>query len=238
MWPQLNVWIMRPGSACRVDDSEDWTVYVADAHCDAFTWKGIAYTDGRKVGTPGHLACEIPPGTYVVWAERPEDGGTLSTERAIAVVGCEGAACVRLLTRVEKRQPPEPDPEPEPDCTIEIAGVRGRDVIRQRFPRTLAVSGTASGCSELVVTVRGADDKAEHCKATVGSGGEWECVVPNERLGARCGEDVLVDAVCASDRQCRAQAALVVECEPGEGGEPAGDQPAGRGDRPRRPGAG
>jgi hypothetical protein len=104
----LDVWVARPGAACRVDD-RDWMVRIEDAHGVAYAWAGTSYD---SLPAPhAHWAGTIPPGTYVVRASRKagKPGEPTNAEAAIVEVACDGIACVRLyVAPIPVRQPGTP----------------------------------------------------------------------------------------------------------------------------------
>jgi hypothetical protein len=101
----LDVWVARPGAACRVDD-HDWFVRVEDAHGTPYEWAGHSY--GSMPAPHAHWAGTIPPGTYVVRAARKaaKQGDPTEAAPAIVEVPCDGVACVRLyVAPLATRQP-------------------------------------------------------------------------------------------------------------------------------------
>ncbi len=218
MWPQLNVWIMAPGSACEIDDRKHWTVFTTDAHGEPFAWKNIDYTGGLKVGAPGHLECEIPPGTYIVWAELDQKNVTLRTHKAVVAVDAQPFVFVRLLPDPTL---PEPGDVPEPggECDIEIRDAVGHLRPGHDLPSVIEVVGSAEGCEDLVVSIRRADEEGvSHDSVHADGDGTWRAKFKNE-LGFRCGETIYVEAVCEEDRECRAERELELECRDPRGAE-------------------
>lgn len=105
----LDVWVARPGMACRVDDL-DWTVHVSDAHLEPYTWAGTSYAN--LPAPNAHWAGTLPPGTYVVHATRraARKGEPTRAEATIVEVGCDEVACVRLFVAGKLRREPEKPP--------------------------------------------------------------------------------------------------------------------------------
>ncbi|HEX7167886.1 MAG TPA: hypothetical protein VF230_12990 [Acidimicrobiales bacterium] len=222
MWTRLNIWVMAPGNACRIDDRDGWVVYTVDAHQQPFSWKGFDYSAGTPTSENGFLDYEVPPGTYVIWAERKEQGRALRTHRAVAAVHDEPYVVVRLLpdTKPEPpdreppdREPPDrepPDREPPKECTITIEEVRGY-LRGSDLPVRFEVSGMATGCDDLQVIVRGEGGQTAYGVAHVDASGNWVFGWDNEQQ-FRCGEGVLVDVRCESNPNCRERAELTVDC--------------------------
>lgn len=205
MWTQLNVWIMRGDNACLVDDSTDWKVFAGDAHGDPFQWKGIAYTQGLRLFQPGHRAVEIPPGAYVVWAERGD--GAVRTHKAVVHVGFEPQVGVRLLPDLPRDRP---DPH---ECAVAITSVVG---VGSPTPSAVRVTGTAAGCAEVEVTVTGSGSKSAH--VAVGPNGDWVALLA-EVPGVTCGRPVSVRVACATDPRCQDAGEIQrLECVPHTGG--------------------
>ncbi|GAB2994005.1 hypothetical protein [Saccharothrix stipae] len=207
MWTQLNVWVMRGENACLVDDNGNWTVFTTDAHGKPFLWKGVPYAQGLRLSQPGHLAVEIPPGAYVVWAEREEDQATIRTHKAVVQVGFEPQVGVRLLPDVRRG-----DPDPH-DCAVAITGVVG---VGSPTPGVVRVTGTASGCDQLQVTVSGSGGSKSR-QVAVDANGEWTAELA-EVPGIACGRPASARAACASDPNCRDTVEVErLECVPGTG---------------------
>jgi len=114
----LDVWVARPGAACRVDD-EDWVVRIEDAHGAVYQWAGTSY--GALAAPHAHWAGNMQPGTFVVSAYRinAKKGEPNQSDSAIVEVGCDGVRCVRLFVRVRPVRDPNPPPDhekpPRPD---------------------------------------------------------------------------------------------------------------------------
>lgn len=145
MWPRLNVWVMTPASACRIDDRPDWVAFVADAHSSGFSWKGIDYSAGIQASAPGHVEFEIPPGTYIVWAERLERGKAESTHKAVVAVDRDPLVTVRLL--------PEPPPIERPSHPPGLGkGRRTGSELGKVRPNTPPVSTIDSPADGITVT--------------------------------------------------------------------------------------
>ena len=186
----LNVWVAKPGNVCRVDD-DAWRVTVYDAHDNVFQWAGLSYAD--LPAPNAHWAGTIPPGTYVVRAVR--DGGGATTDHAIVTVGCFGFACVLLY--VAGARPPDRD-----DCAIDITGATGLTAGNRVVG--ISVTGTATKCAHVAVSVSCSGGKPETAVADV-QGGEWSVTVNARSLGCRCGGPVSVRARCVEDRKCVAR---------------------------------
>ncbi|MDX3848987.1 hypothetical protein ACSCB1_03655 [Streptomyces europaeiscabiei] len=214
MWSRINVWVMEPGSASRIDDREGWVFFTADAHEQPFTWKGIAYTSGITTAVPGYANYEVPPGTYVVWAEREDDGrNTVRTHKAVVAVHGEPVATVRLLPDVKPDHPVEP-PEPH-KCRITVDSVQGHWAPAGGYPTDLKATGTADGCSELRVTVRTPNGGKTEGDVTVASDGSWAFTFNNDfDDGSRliCNEPAFVTVTCIKDQNCRTKKELIVRC--------------------------
>ncbi|HEU5157186.1 MAG TPA: hypothetical protein VFU43_09325 [Streptosporangiaceae bacterium] len=192
MWTQLNVWVMRGSDACLVDNSIDWTVFTTDAHGRPFGWKGIAYSQGLRLSQPGHLAVEIPPGAYIVWAE---SGSAVRTHKAVVHVGFEPRADVLLLPDI---RPDHPVPEPH-ECDIAIASVVG---VGSPTPDPVKVTGTATGCDEVDVTVTaGGAGGSATVRVAVDATGHWTAEV-SHIPGIGCGKPATVRAACTKDPGC------------------------------------
>jgi hypothetical protein len=201
----LDVWIARPGDACHVDDHA-WTVHVADAHGVPYHWSA---TDYSSLPAPqAHWAGAIPPGCYVVNATldaKPQ----VSTDHAIANVGCDGPVCVRLYVAGAHREPPPP---PEHDCTIEIKEVAatGDAVID-----SIQVAGTATGCDDIEVSVSCRQGVEQTTTVTVAPSGSWKATLKDlRRLECKCGGPVRVTATCTNNPKCKAEWHEPVECGP------------------------
>ncbi len=108
----LDVWVARPGIACRVDDL-DWTIHVSDAHLEPYTWAGTSYAN--LPAPNAHWAGTLPPGIYVVHATRraARKGEPTRAEATIVEVGCDEVACVRLFVAGKPRREPENPPDDE-----------------------------------------------------------------------------------------------------------------------------
>jgi hypothetical protein len=211
MWPRLNVWVMAPGSACRIDDRDGWVVFTADAHGQPFTWKGVDYTAGINTAVAGYVDYEVPPGTYVVWAQRKENGTIVRTHKAVAAVHDEPVVTVRLLPDAAPTEEPKPH-----ECHIQVDDLEGRMTRRSDYPIGLELTGTAEGCSKLRVAVYRTDgDGKTEGEATVQSDGSWVFAFDNE-MRLRCGETVLIDATCVEDRKCRQRTEITVRCTEAE----------------------
>jgi hypothetical protein len=210
MWSRLSMWVMAPGAAYRVDDRDKWQFFIEDATEKPFTWKGVNYTNGLMAGAPGYLDCEVPPGTYVVWAQRPDKPDPLTTHRAVVAVHDEPVVTVRLLPNPKPTRP-SGDP-PQDECEVQILGVEGVTTARSDYPRKLVVTGTASTCRKVHVVVTRMDGEGRiEGDVTVAADGTWEFPFANE-LKLKCGERVQVEAFCLKDRECRAREVLAVHC--------------------------
>lgn len=80
-------------------------------------------------GAPGYVDCEVPPGTYVVWAQRPDKPEPLLTHRAVVAVHDEPVVTVRLLPNPKTQRPPDDTP-PEDECDVAILCVEGTTTSR------------------------------------------------------------------------------------------------------------
>lgn len=210
MWPRLNVWVMAPGNAARIDDRDGWVVFTADAHQKPFGWKGFDYTAGTTTSEPGFVEYELPPGTYVVWAQRKEKKATVRTHTAVVAIHDEPVVTVRLLPDLVAEDKPRKE-EPEDECRVGIGRLsgymRGSD-----WPKRLELTGTAGGCSEVRIVIRRTEGNGKvQGTATVESDGTWLFKFDNE-VELRCGETVLVDVVCARNEKCRERAKVSVHC--------------------------
>jgi hypothetical protein len=204
VWTRVSLWVMAPGRADRLDGRDGWTFRIADAQEQPFAWKGVDYTSGIAELVPAYLDVEVPPGTYVAWAER----AGVTTHRAVVAVHDEPSVVVRLLPAV----PPKPqEPTEDPTCEITIAGVRGVEV-DGGWPRAVAVEGTAAHCPVVHVMVRRRGAKTwSEMDVTVAADGSWTATFPNE-LKAECGSSLQVIAYCVEDRECQAKGAFEVAC--------------------------
>lgn len=95
----LEVWIAQPDNLGGVDDDR-WTLSVHDAMRRPLVWQNKQFVGLQA--HHGHWAGTVPPGHYVVTAQRRSDRDKLRTHPALVQVGCEGIACVRLFA-----DPPE-----------------------------------------------------------------------------------------------------------------------------------
>lgn len=191
----LDVWIAKPGSACRVDD-QAWKVTVYDAHNQVFQWASITYAD--LPAPKAHWTGSIPPGTYVV---RAVSSKGVSTDHAIAVVDCGEVACVRLFVAAPGRQEP---PRPQ-QCRVTVTEVVGL-VSGGNAPSAIQVTGTAIDCSKVRVTVSCTTGETSKADVAVGAGGLWTAILKDIRqLECRCGGSVTVVARCADHPECVTQ---------------------------------
>lgn len=206
MWTRVSLWVMAPARADRLDGRDGWRFRIADAQEQPFAWKGVDYTSGLVESVPAYLDVEVPPGTYVVWAER----GAVTTHRAVLAVHDEPSVVVRLIPAVTPR-PQEPE-EPKPECEITIEGVRGFEV-DNGWPRAVEVYGTSAHCPVVHVAIRrrGGKDWTE-LDAVVAPDGTWAATFPND-LKVECGSTVQVVATCTEDRSCNAKGAFDVTCD-------------------------
>lgn len=202
MWSRVSLWVMAPGRADRLDARDGWVFRVADARSAPFSWKGVDYTAGVPASAPAYVDFELPPGTYVAWA----DLGALTTHRAVLAVHDEPSVVVRLLPDLVVD-----DPSPEDECRITIDEVRGEDV-RNGWPGTIVVSGTATSCPVVhVVIERGGGGGHEEADAPVAGDGTWTHAFPNT-FKAECGAPMEVVATCVDDPTCQTKAVLPVHC--------------------------
>lgn len=192
----LDVWVAQPGGACRVD-SGSWKVTVRDAHYQVFQWAGQSYAN---LSAPhAHWAANIPPGTYIVHAVEAKGGR--ATDHAIATVGCGEVKCVHLFVPGHDGHRPSggrPD-----ECVVEVTGVWGRDV-QEDTPGGIEVSGTATGCDQVLVEVRVAQTGKSTVEVVGVTAGDWTAGVSNRELDARCGDALVVEVTCTEHRDCRA----------------------------------
>jgi hypothetical protein len=210
MWSRLNVWIMSAECAARIDDRDGWSVFTVDAHQRPFTWKGVDYSAGINASAPGYVDFELPPGTYVVWAERRDGRRTIRTHKTVAAIHAEPQVVVRLLMNADTSD--ERDKKPTPECSITITELEGRRSSRFDYPVGCELSGTATGCAHLHVVVRRIDGEGQiERDVGVQSDGTWRMTFDND-MRLRCGEIVLVEATCADDKTCRRRTELSVRC--------------------------
>lgn len=204
MWTRVSLWVMAPGRADRLDSRDDWLFRIADAREQSFSWKGVDYTGGLPESAPAYLDVELPPGSYVAWAER----GSLSTHRAVLAVHDEPSVVLRLLPAV----PPKPvDPPDDGECRISVDGVRGADVDGS-WPRVVEVHGTSAHCPVVHVAIKRQDARSwAEADTTVDSEGRWSAEFPND-LKIECGSSVRVVATCAEDRTCQTKGVFTVDC--------------------------
>lgn len=206
MWTRVSLWVMAPGRADRLDARDDWRFTIADAHEKSFSWKGVDYTAGLQESAPAYLDVELPPGTYVAWAER----GSLATHRAVLAVHDEPSVVLRLLPDVPSK---DEDP-PNDECRIDVHGVRGVDVdVDGSWPRAVVVDGTSAHCPVVHVAIKskGARSWVE-ADASVDSDGSWSASFPND-IKVECGSVVQVVATCTENRTCQAEGTFPVRCE-------------------------
>jgi hypothetical protein len=203
MWSRVSLWVMAPGRADRLDARAGWVFRVADAQSAPFSWKGVDYTTGLLASAPAYVDFELPPGIYVAWA----DLGALTTHRAALAVHDEPSLVVRLLPDVV-----DDVPLPEGECRITIDEVRGEDV-RNGWPGTIVVSGTASSCPIVHVVIQREEAGGyEAADATVAGDGSWTQAFPNQ-FKAECGTPMEVVTTCTADPTCQAKAVLPVHCD-------------------------
>ncbi len=184
----LNVWIAKPGEPCYVDD-HPWTVHVYDSAGNVYRWATKDY--GNLPAPQGHWADTIPPGCYVVQASgKDASGNPITTDHAIAEVGCEGLVCVRLYVPGAKGTGSR--------CAIKITDVRG---FGSDVPDKIEVTGTAAGCNVVEVTLSCRTQLTGHAVVTV-SGGSWNAVIATSDLRCKCGGPVKVTAACKEDPKC------------------------------------
>jgi hypothetical protein len=184
----LEVWIMKPGSVCRVDDVGKWKVNVFDSHGNILVWNGETFKD-REAGASNWTCWQFPPGVYVVQAYR--DNPAAITDHAIVSTGCEGVVCVRLYVDGEGSRG-----RPTAGCSLKITDVRGRG----ERPSAIRVQGKATECKEVEVTVSCGGRKTHETVVPVTSGGSWEAMFENDpTLGCRCGQRIYVVARCTHD---------------------------------------
>jgi hypothetical protein len=190
----LEVWIARPGSACRMDDGS-WLVTVYDAHNQVFEWAGMSYAN--MAAPNAHWAGSIPPGTYVVRAKHKTTG--VQTDHAIAYVHCGEAVCVHLY--VAGKKPDRPDrPSDDHHCAIEIREVVGID---GPIPSAIEVTGHATGCKSVRVTLTCSNEARRELVVPVSASGQWLALFKElQELNCRCHRMVAVVAQCVEHREC------------------------------------
>lgn len=189
----LDVWIARAGCAAHVDDAA-WRVFIFDAHGKPYEWAGTAYSN---LSAPhAHWAGTIPPGTYVVQAVNEASGA--HTDHAIVAVEPMKASSVRLYVAGREDRPGRPGRPTGKRCALTIETVFGDG---GQPPRTIAVTGTAQGCSQVEVYLLCRQKPAGKATATV-SGGTWKAVIAADRESCRCDGPVSVIARCAEHEDC------------------------------------
>jgi len=186
----LNIWVAKPGNPCQVDDKA-WRITVYDDNYQTYHWAGISYAD--LPAPHAHWAGAIPPGTYVVRAVNQNTG--VRTDHAIAVVTCEGVACVRLYVAAQGRTEPQPT-----RCEIKIANVAG--LTEGDIPVAILVNGTAVKCNKIEVIVSCHSGRTQTTVVNVEPGGGWTAQLKTESLECRCGRRVKVIARCVEDQNC------------------------------------
>ena len=218
MWSRLSLWVMQQDAAYRVDGRDGWTFHLADATGAPFGWKGIDYTGGIAASAPSYLDVELPPGTYVAWANRGSGDQAEDTYRAVVAVNDEPQLVVRLLPRRPIKPCPDPhEPEPEESCRLEIVSARG-DKVRDERPGRITVNGTAQGCSRVVVEIDG-DGISVTDTVDVDAVGDWTAMFRSEGEFA-CDQVVIVTVRCQNDKRCLTRRELRIDCE-----RPARKQP-------------
>lgn len=197
----LDVWVARPGDACHVDDHH-WTVHVFDSHGVPYKW---ATNDYSNLPAPqAHWAGAIPPGCYLVTATGTnEHGEPVSTDHAIANVGCDGIVCVHLYVAGQHHDEPH-------RCTIEIKDV---EATGDAVVTSVEVSGTATDCNEVEVTFACREGEVQAITATVTSAGTWKVTFDEvRRLECKCGGPVHITARCTTNRRCTTTWNHTIEC--------------------------
>ncbi len=182
----LDVWIARPGDACLVDDDE-WIVEVDDSHGNVFQWAGTTYAN--LPAPHAHWAGTIPPGCYVVYAVNAKTG--IHTDHAIVAAECTGVICVRLFVAGSPAS-----------CKITIKEVEG---IGQPVASAVQVTGTASNCDNVQVTLSCATGLAHTTTVPVSANGSWTAIISAENLRCLCGKPVTVKAQCIEHQECQDQ---------------------------------
>jgi len=196
----IDIWVCRPGYACAADDG-DWRFTVSDAHATPFAWGPTSYAN---LNAPqGHWSGGIPPGTYVVSGRRQD--GTLHADSAIVTVDAGTVAAVMLW--VDDTPGKRPSKRPSRDCQIVIreALATGRDTVSR-----LEVTGEASGCSEVMVTVRRGDHHWEHQSPVDKS--RWNATFDLSEYEVECGSSVYIEVTCIEDPKCRADLETTLRC--------------------------
>lgn len=187
----LEVWVAKPGNACRMDDGP-WTVTVFDAHKQVFEWAGMSYAD--LAAPNAHWAGAIPPGTYVVRATSEETG--THSEHAIVTIDCGKVACVHLFVAGPKR-PDRPGPG---GCEVRILEVTG---VGEPVPASIEVAGSAMDCKEVKVTLACTSGQTREMVIPVPASGHWTVHFKEvQRLDCRCGGPVSVTAQCTENPAC------------------------------------
>jgi hypothetical protein len=90
----LEVWVTQPGDICAVS-SEIWALSILDHHEAPLTWGENNY---QGMPAPaGHWVGEVPPGRFIVFAERrTQDKPVIRSAPAVAQVSCGHPECVYL----------------------------------------------------------------------------------------------------------------------------------------------
>ncbi len=144
MTARLEVWV-RHDADLAIQHQGLWYVTVLQNDGSPLTFEGNAQTYLNGLARFGHWAAAVPPGFYVVVAQRWLAGGKRQeTNRAVVQVGCHDDVCVLLRPVSERNRDtpllappgkapggaddgrPDPTPEPPATCTVEVTGVVGR----------------------------------------------------------------------------------------------------------------
>jgi hypothetical protein len=184
----LDVWVANPSNASRMDD-ESWRITVYDALSQVFVWAGTTFAD--MPAPNAHWAGTVPPGTYVV-SGRGETNG-LTTDHAIVSFDGGEALTVRLYVH-------RGGDGGLHDCKVGIEEAVGLRT-NADLAKAVRVSGTATGCPEVVVAVI-YEGTREQAAATVQADGSWSIDIAMPGDGVRCGGALAVVAYCAKDRNC------------------------------------
>ena len=98
----LNVWITRFGDPCHIEDRETWFVHILDCEGKVLEWCGNKFS--FLPAKCGHLAIDVPPGCYVVFAGHSAQGagvppfGNRLTHIQVVRINCGDHACVTLFS--------------------------------------------------------------------------------------------------------------------------------------------
>lgn len=96
---RLNAWISAPGNPCAIN-KDTWRVTILDCRLQVLEWCDKRYSG--LAAKCGHLEVEVPPGCYIVFAQR----GNSFSYPAMVDACCHEHVCVRLI--VSKSGLPRP----------------------------------------------------------------------------------------------------------------------------------